>query len=133
MGLDVVDRLRLAEVSGCWVRRCCAEFLADLLHLDGCDDTVIADVDWWSKTVNHERTWPGWAAARAQGNVGGRPTGLDADKLAAATGWLANHGLLPIWLSSSVWEMPSRSLNSSTCLRSTCSGRTRDASLAASE
>ena len=52
MGLDVVDRLRLAEVSGCWVRRCCAEFLADLLHLDGCDDTVIADVDWWTKPVS---------------------------------------------------------------------------------
>ena len=32
----------------------------------------------------HERTMAGLQAARAQGKVGGRPTVMDADKLAAA-------------------------------------------------
>jgi DNA invertase Pin-like site-specific DNA recombinase len=32
----------------------------------------------------HERTMAGLAAARAQGRTGGRPTVMDADKLAAA-------------------------------------------------
>ena len=36
------------------------------------------------RDINHERTMAGLAAARAQGNVGGRPTVMDADKLAAA-------------------------------------------------
>jgi hypothetical protein len=51
---------------------------------------------------------------------------------ADSTGWLATHGLPPIRLSSSVREMPCRSPNSSSCLSSTWSGRTRDASSAAS-
>lgn len=36
-----------------------------------------------------ERTMAGLIAARAQGRVGGRPTALDPDKLAAARAWLA--------------------------------------------
>ena len=37
----------------------------------------------------HQRTMAGLAAARAQGRVGGRPTVMDPDKLAAATARLA--------------------------------------------
>ena len=37
----------------------------------------------------HQRTMAGLAAARAQGRVGGRPSVMDADKLAAATARLA--------------------------------------------
>ncbi len=37
-----------------------------------------------------ERTTAGLAAARAQGRTGGRPTVMDADKLAAARGRRAN-------------------------------------------
>ena len=37
----------------------------------------------------HQRTMAGLAAARAHGRVGGRPTVMDADKIAAATARLA--------------------------------------------
>jgi DNA invertase Pin-like site-specific DNA recombinase len=37
----------------------------------------------------HQRTMAGLAAARAQGRVGGRPSVMDPDKLAAATARLA--------------------------------------------
>ncbi len=36
------------------------------------------------RDIIHERTMAGLAAARAQGRTGGRPTVMDADKLAAA-------------------------------------------------
>ena len=36
------------------------------------------------RDIIHERTMAGLAAAKAQGRNGGRPTGMDADKLAAA-------------------------------------------------
>ena len=39
--------------------------------------------------IHHQRTMAGLAAARAQGRVGGRPSVMDADKLAAATARLA--------------------------------------------
>jgi DNA invertase Pin-like site-specific DNA recombinase len=37
-----------------------------------------------SQAIIHERTMAGLAAAKAQGRTGGRPTVMDADKLAAA-------------------------------------------------
>ncbi|MBA2471010.1 MAG: helix-turn-helix domain-containing protein [Pseudonocardiales bacterium] len=37
----------------------------------------------------HQRTMAGLAAARAHGRVGGRPTVMDPDKIAAATARLA--------------------------------------------
>ncbi len=36
------------------------------------------------RDISHERTMAGLVAARAQGNAGGRPAVMDADKLAAA-------------------------------------------------
>ena len=36
------------------------------------------------RDIIHERTMAGLAAAKAQGRTGGRPTVMDADKLAAA-------------------------------------------------
>ena len=36
------------------------------------------------RDIIHERTMAGLAAARTQGKVGGRPTVMDPDKLAAA-------------------------------------------------
>jgi len=36
------------------------------------------------RDIIHERTMAGLTAARAQGKVGGRPTVMDPDKLAAA-------------------------------------------------
>ena len=36
------------------------------------------------RDIIHERTLAGLVAAKAQGRVGGRPTVMDADKLAAA-------------------------------------------------
>jgi DNA invertase Pin-like site-specific DNA recombinase len=36
------------------------------------------------RDIIHERSMAGLAAARAQGRTGGRPTVMDADKLAAA-------------------------------------------------
>jgi DNA invertase Pin-like site-specific DNA recombinase len=41
------------------------------------------------RDIIHERTMAGLAAARAQGRTGGRPTVMDADKLAAARARLA--------------------------------------------
>jgi DNA invertase Pin-like site-specific DNA recombinase len=46
--------------------------------------TMMAAFGELERDINHERTMAGLAAARAQGNVGGRPTVMDADKLAAA-------------------------------------------------
>src|ERR1022692_658118 len=46
--------------------------------------TMMAAFSELERDINHERTMAGLAAARAQGNVGGRPTVMDADKLAAA-------------------------------------------------
>jgi DNA invertase Pin-like site-specific DNA recombinase len=46
--------------------------------------TMMAAFAELERDINHERTMAGLAAARAQGNVGGRPTVMDADKLAAA-------------------------------------------------
>ena len=37
----------------------------------------------------HQRTMAGLAAARTQGRIGGRPTVMDPDKIAAATARLA--------------------------------------------
>jgi DNA invertase Pin-like site-specific DNA recombinase len=46
--------------------------------------TMMAAFSELERDINHERTMAGLAAARAQGNVGGRPTVMDGDKLAAA-------------------------------------------------
>jgi len=46
--------------------------------------TMMAAFAELERDINHERTMAGLAAARAQGNVGGRPAVMDADKLAAA-------------------------------------------------
>ena len=46
--------------------------------------TMMAAFSELERDINHERTMAGLAAARVQGNVGGRPTVMDADKLAAA-------------------------------------------------
>lgn len=43
--------------------------------------TAFAELE---RDIIHERTMAGLAAARAQGRNGGRPTVMDADKLAAA-------------------------------------------------
>jgi len=46
--------------------------------------TILAAFAEFERDMIHERTMAGLAAARAQGRVGGRPTVVDADKLAAA-------------------------------------------------
>jgi DNA invertase Pin-like site-specific DNA recombinase len=46
--------------------------------------TMMAAFAELERDINHERTMAGLAAAKAQGNLGGRPTVMDADKLAAA-------------------------------------------------
>ena len=46
--------------------------------------TMMAAFAELERDIIHERTMAGLAAARAQGRVGGRPTVMDADKLAAA-------------------------------------------------
>ncbi|WP_043501767.1 recombinase family protein [Georgenia sp. SUBG003] len=46
--------------------------------------TVMAAFAELERDINRERTMAGLAAARAQGRVGGRPTVMDADKIAAA-------------------------------------------------
>jgi DNA invertase Pin-like site-specific DNA recombinase len=46
--------------------------------------TMMAAFAELERDIIHERTMAGLAAAKAQGNVGGRPTVMDADKLAAA-------------------------------------------------
>ncbi len=46
--------------------------------------TMMAAFAELERDINRERTMAGLAAAKAQGNVGGRPTVMDADKLAAA-------------------------------------------------
>ncbi len=46
--------------------------------------TILAAFAELERDINHERTMAGLVAARAQGRVGGRPTVMDADKLAAA-------------------------------------------------
>jgi DNA invertase Pin-like site-specific DNA recombinase len=43
----------------------------------------------FGETVGDQRTMAGLAAARAQGRVGGRPSVMDPDKLAAARARLA--------------------------------------------
>jgi DNA invertase Pin-like site-specific DNA recombinase len=46
--------------------------------------TMMAAFAELERDINHERTMAGLQAARAQGKVGGRPTVMDSDKLAAA-------------------------------------------------
>ena len=46
--------------------------------------TMMAAFAELERDIIHERTMAGLTAARAQGRVGGRPTVMDADKLAAA-------------------------------------------------
>ncbi len=46
--------------------------------------TMMAAFAELERDILHERTLAGLAAARAQGRTGGRPTVMDADKLAAA-------------------------------------------------
>jgi DNA invertase Pin-like site-specific DNA recombinase len=46
--------------------------------------TILAAFAEFERHLNHERTMAGLEAARAQGRTGGRPTVMDADKLAAA-------------------------------------------------
>lgn len=46
--------------------------------------TMMAAFAELERDIIHERTMAGLAAARAQGRIGGRPTVMDADKLAAA-------------------------------------------------
>ncbi len=46
--------------------------------------TMMAAFAELERDIIHERTMAGLAAARAQGKVGGRPTAMDPDKLAAA-------------------------------------------------
>jgi len=46
--------------------------------------TIMAAFAELERDLNHERTMAGLAAAREQGRIGGRPTVMDADKLAAA-------------------------------------------------
>jgi DNA invertase Pin-like site-specific DNA recombinase len=46
--------------------------------------TMMAAFAELERDIIHERTMAGLAAARAQGRTGGRPTVMDADKLAAA-------------------------------------------------
>jgi DNA invertase Pin-like site-specific DNA recombinase len=47
--------------------------------------TVMAAFAELERDLIHQRTMAGFAAARAQGRVGGRPSVMDADKLAAVT------------------------------------------------
>jgi len=47
--------------------------------------TMMAAFAELERDIIHERTMAGLAAARARGRVGGRPSVMDADKLAAAT------------------------------------------------
>lgn len=51
--------------------------------------TVMAAFAELERDMIHERTMAGLAAARAQGRIGGRPTVMNEDKLAAATARLA--------------------------------------------
>ena len=51
--------------------------------------TIMAGLAEPERDMIHQRTMAGLAAARAQGRVGGRPSVMDADKLAAATARLA--------------------------------------------
>ena len=51
--------------------------------------TIMAAFAELERDMIHQRTMAGLAAARAQGRVGGRPSVMDADKLAAATARLA--------------------------------------------
>ncbi|MGH3857262.1 MAG: recombinase family protein, partial [Pseudonocardiaceae bacterium] len=51
--------------------------------------TVMAAFAELERDLIHQRTMAGLAAARSQGRVGGRPTVMDPDKLAAATARLA--------------------------------------------
>jgi DNA invertase Pin-like site-specific DNA recombinase len=51
--------------------------------------TVMAAVAELEQDLIHQRTMAGLAAARAQGRIGGRPSVMDPDKLAAATARLA--------------------------------------------
>ena len=46
--------------------------------------TMMAAFAELERDINHERTMAGLAAARTQGRVGGRPTVMDEDKIAAA-------------------------------------------------
>jgi len=46
--------------------------------------TMMAAFAELERDIMHERTMAGLKAAKAQGRVGGRPTVMDADKLAAA-------------------------------------------------
>lgn len=46
--------------------------------------TIMAAFAEFERDQNHMRTMAGLKAAKAKGNVGGRPTVMDADKLAAA-------------------------------------------------
>ena len=46
--------------------------------------TMMAAFAELERDIIHERTMAGLAAAKAQGRTGGRPTVMDADKLAAA-------------------------------------------------
>ena len=51
--------------------------------------TIMAAFGELERDMIHQRTMAGLAAARAQGRIGGRPTVLDPDKLAAAQARLA--------------------------------------------
>ena len=51
--------------------------------------SIIAAFAELERDMIHQRTMAGLTAARAQGRVGGRPTALDPDKLAAARARLA--------------------------------------------
>jgi DNA invertase Pin-like site-specific DNA recombinase len=51
--------------------------------------TIMAAFAELERDMIHQRTMAGLTAARAQGRVGGRPTALDPDKLAAARARLA--------------------------------------------
>jgi len=51
--------------------------------------TIMAAFAELERDMIHQRTMAGLAAARAQGRIGGRPTVMDPDKLAAATARLA--------------------------------------------
>lgn len=51
--------------------------------------TVMAAVAELERDLIHQRTMAGLAAARAQGRIGGRPSVMNPDKLAAVTARLA--------------------------------------------
>ena len=57
--------------------------------------TVMAALAELERDIIHERTMAGLQAARAQGRVGGRPTVMDPDKIAAAQARL-NRGESPV-------------------------------------